>query len=408
MPRLAHALRRRERRPPDRRLQLGHGRRARRGGAARAASATSPATRAPRSFASTSSRFPSRTRRARASSTAPPCSRTRDRRHGRPLARRRSRRRDAGNERRPTSATTSRCSRRPASPRARARATASCSTSAIRSSPKRIDAVVDKGFAYWHSATFNNDGTKVVFTDEWGGGSARAAARTTRSIGAPTRSTTSSTASSSIAATSRCRRRKSTRKTASRTTARSIPCRDATSWSSPGIRAASRCGISRTRRRPSRSPIFDRGPIDAEELVGRRLLVVVLVRRPHLRHGDRARPRRVRACGRASFLTENEIAAAVLADQGALFNPQQQFPRRRGRPSRSSRAPMSISFGAAPARVSPCSSMSRTRSTSPRRDSRTVQPTQTSQPGSRSLRAGSLRTTATLLRGSVKRGLPRR
>jgi len=29
----------------------------------------------------------------------------------------------------------------------------------------------DKGFAYWHSATFNNDGTKVVFTDEWGGGS---------------------------------------------------------------------------------------------------------------------------------------------------------------------------------------------------------------------------------------------
>jgi len=37
--------------------------------------------------------------------------------------------------------------------------------------PKRIDEVVDKGFAYWHSATFNNDGTKVIFTDEWGGGS---------------------------------------------------------------------------------------------------------------------------------------------------------------------------------------------------------------------------------------------
>ncbi|MEE4154523.1 MAG: DUF305 domain-containing protein [Erythrobacter sp.] len=36
--------------------------------------------------------------------------------------------------------------------------------------PKRTDAVFDKGFAYWHSATFNNDGTKVVFTDEWGGG----------------------------------------------------------------------------------------------------------------------------------------------------------------------------------------------------------------------------------------------
>ncbi|MBE3010119.1 hypothetical protein IL992_13090 [Microbispora sp. NEAU-D428] len=37
--------------------------------------------------------------------------------------------------------------------------------------PKRLDAVTDPNFAYWHSATFNNDGTKVVFTDEWGGGS---------------------------------------------------------------------------------------------------------------------------------------------------------------------------------------------------------------------------------------------
>ena len=36
--------------------------------------------------------------------------------------------------------------------------------------PKRLDAVTDDGFAYWHSATFNNDGTKVIFTDEWGGG----------------------------------------------------------------------------------------------------------------------------------------------------------------------------------------------------------------------------------------------
>ncbi|MGX1690053.1 LVIVD repeat-containing protein, partial [Microbacterium sp. NPDC055442] len=37
--------------------------------------------------------------------------------------------------------------------------------------PVRLDAVTDPRFAYWHSATFNNDGTKVVFTDEWGGGS---------------------------------------------------------------------------------------------------------------------------------------------------------------------------------------------------------------------------------------------
>jgi hypothetical protein len=36
--------------------------------------------------------------------------------------------------------------------------------------PKRIDAVNDKNFSYWHSAAFSNDGKKVVFTDEWGGG----------------------------------------------------------------------------------------------------------------------------------------------------------------------------------------------------------------------------------------------
>ncbi len=36
--------------------------------------------------------------------------------------------------------------------------------------PRRLAAVSDSNFSYWHSATFNNDGTKVVFTDEWGGG----------------------------------------------------------------------------------------------------------------------------------------------------------------------------------------------------------------------------------------------
>jgi len=36
--------------------------------------------------------------------------------------------------------------------------------------PKRIDSVNDPNYAYWHSASFSNDGKKVVFTDEWGGG----------------------------------------------------------------------------------------------------------------------------------------------------------------------------------------------------------------------------------------------
>lgn len=36
--------------------------------------------------------------------------------------------------------------------------------------PERLDEVIDPGFSYWHSATFNNTGDKVIFTDEWGGG----------------------------------------------------------------------------------------------------------------------------------------------------------------------------------------------------------------------------------------------
>jgi hypothetical protein len=36
--------------------------------------------------------------------------------------------------------------------------------------PKRVGAASDSNFSFWHSATFNNDGTKVLFTDEWGGG----------------------------------------------------------------------------------------------------------------------------------------------------------------------------------------------------------------------------------------------
>jgi hypothetical protein len=38
--------------------------------------------------------------------------------------------------------------------------------------PRRIAEVADSNFAYWHSATFNNDGTKILFSDEWGGGRA--------------------------------------------------------------------------------------------------------------------------------------------------------------------------------------------------------------------------------------------
>ena len=36
--------------------------------------------------------------------------------------------------------------------------------------PTRLAAVADSNFSYWHSATFSNDGSKIMFTDEWGGG----------------------------------------------------------------------------------------------------------------------------------------------------------------------------------------------------------------------------------------------
>jgi len=37
--------------------------------------------------------------------------------------------------------------------------------------PKRLGAAADSNFSFWHSATFNNDGTKILFSVEWGGGS---------------------------------------------------------------------------------------------------------------------------------------------------------------------------------------------------------------------------------------------
>ena len=36
--------------------------------------------------------------------------------------------------------------------------------------PRRLSAVADSNFSYWHSATFSNDGSSILFTDEWGGG----------------------------------------------------------------------------------------------------------------------------------------------------------------------------------------------------------------------------------------------
>jgi hypothetical protein len=85
-----------------------------------------------------------------------------------------------------------------------------------RLAPRTISRVEDTNFAFWHSATFNNEGTKVIFTDELGGGGAPTCN--------PTASTTSpapaTTAGWSSAATSRSPGPRPTPRTACRTTAR--------------------------------------------------------------------------------------------------------------------------------------------------------------------------------------------
>ena len=106
--------------------------------------------------------------------------------------------------------------------------------------PVRLDQVIDSGFAYWHSATFNNDGTKVIFTDEWGVGAARVVARPILRIGARTQSTTSSTASCSFGATTRWRHHRPTRKTVWLTMDRSYPFPVGTFSFRPGTKGAYR------------------------------------------------------------------------------------------------------------------------------------------------------------------------
>ncbi len=124
--------------------------------------------------------------------------------------------------------------------------------------PKRMDAVSDSNFSYWHSATFNNDGTKLLFSDEWGGGGQPKCRATDKHEWgadaiftlADNRMTFQSYYKMSI---TRCRRRRPSSKTAWPTTDHSSRSRDGTSWSRPGTRAASPCSTGPMRRIRGRS-----------------------------------------------------------------------------------------------------------------------------------------------------------
>ena len=190
--------------------------------------------------------------------------------------------------------------------------------------PKRMDEVVDEGFAYWHSATFNNDGTKVLFTDEWGGGARpRCRAYDPLDWGAD--------AIYDIV-DGKLEFRSHFKIPAPQVDSENCVAHNGSIVPVPGrdifVQAWYQGGISVIDFTDSANPVeiafFDRGPLHEEDLIlggfwsaywyGGRIYATEIVRGVD-----------VFALIPSEHLSENEIAAAALADQGRLFNPQQQF-----------------------------------------------------------------------------------
>jgi uncharacterized protein (DUF305 family) len=190
--------------------------------------------------------------------------------------------------------------------------------------PRRIEAVTDPGFAYWHSATFNNDGTKVLFTDEWGGGSRpRCRVQDARHWGANAiydivdgklqfRSYYKLPANQSEQ--ENC--------VAHNGSIIPVPGRDifVQSWYQGGISVKDFTDSAR----PFEIAYFDRGPISADILVQGGYWSSYWYN-GRIYGTEIARGLDVFALTPSEHLTENEIAAAALASQGVEFNPQQQF-----------------------------------------------------------------------------------
>ncbi len=190
--------------------------------------------------------------------------------------------------------------------------------------PQRMDAVIDKGFAYWHSATFNNDGTKVLFTDEWGGGGRpRCRAYDPMDWGAD--------AIYDIV-DGKLEFRSHFKLPAPQVEQENCVAHNGSIIPVPGrdifVQAWYQGGVSVIDFTDSANPVeiayFDRGPINEEHLVvggywstywyDGRIYGTEIVRGLD-----------VFALVPSEQLSENEVAAAAVADQGELFNPQQQF-----------------------------------------------------------------------------------
>jgi uncharacterized protein (DUF305 family) len=191
--------------------------------------------------------------------------------------------------------------------------------------PKRIDAVSDPTFSYWHSATFNNDGTKVLFTDEWGGGGrARCRVQDPRTWGA--------NAIYDIV-DGKLQFRSHEKLPAAQSEQENCVAHNGSIVPVPGrdifVQAWYQGGISVMDFTDSTHPVeiayFDRGPIDKDQLALGGFWSAYWYR-GHIYGTEIARGLDVLALTASPQMTENELAAAALADQGGTFNPQQQFP----------------------------------------------------------------------------------
>jgi len=190
--------------------------------------------------------------------------------------------------------------------------------------PQRIDEVLDKGFAYWHSATFNNDGTKVLFTDEWGGGS-RPRCRTYDPLdwGAD--------AIYDIV-DGKLEFRSYYKLPAPQLEQENCVAHNGSVVPVPGrdifVQAWYQGGISLIDFTDSANPVeiayFDRGPIHEEHLILGGYWSTYWYK-GHIYGTEIARGLDVLALLPSEYLTENEVAAAAIADQRERFNPQQQF-----------------------------------------------------------------------------------
>ena len=191
--------------------------------------------------------------------------------------------------------------------------------------PHRLDSVLDEGFAYWHSATFNNDGTKVIFTDEWGGG-ARPRCRAYDPL------TWGANAIYDIV-DGKLEFRSYYKLPAPQLEQENCVAHNGSIVPVPGrdifVQAWYQGGLSvidfTDSAHPAEIAYFDRGPIDAEELVMGGYWSTYWYR-GHIYGTEIARGLDVFSLNPSQFLSESEIGAAVLADAGDVFNPQRQFP----------------------------------------------------------------------------------